>query len=178
MPKAPDPFLADRILAVAMRLLDRGGLEAVTMRAVAAEAGIATTTIYQRFADRETLLLGVVAVGQKELIAAVQPARSVDSFAKAYIDFFCRYPFRFDLSVRVFDARLAAGEPMPVLAMFKEILSRESGRKARNLDDLALAVASLIFGSLRSMIAAGPGNPRTADLRRACLSALKRLTTT
>ena len=49
MPRTPDPELEDRIVAAAMRLLDRGGEEAITMRAVAQEAGTTTPTIYERF---------------------------------------------------------------------------------------------------------------------------------
>lgn len=40
---------------------------------------------------------------------------------------------------------------------------------------LALAIASLVFGATRGMIAAGPNHRRSRDLKAACFSALKRL---
>src|SRR5215469_6679229 len=152
MPKPPDPQISRRVVAAALRLLDEGGPKAVTMRSVAAAAGIAITTIYERFADRDALLQGVVTLAQKDLTTAVQSARSVDAFAKAYIQFFCRWPHRYAMSMEAFDSRLATGQPMPVLGMFKQILARKTGLKGSRLDDRALALASLTFGTLRSMI--------------------------
>lgn len=176
MPKAADPQLTERIAKVTLRLLDKRGPKAVTMRAVAAAARIATTTIYERFADRDALLQGVVALVQQDLIAAMQSTHSVDAFGEAYIQFFCRYPHRYAISMQAFDSRMASGQSMPVLGMFKQVLAHETGLKGRELDDRALAFASLVFGTLRSMIAAGPGSPRANELRRACLSAMRLLT--
>ena len=56
MPRLPDAALEERIVAAAIRLLDRGGESAITLRAVAKEAGTSTPTIYQRFPDRATLM--------------------------------------------------------------------------------------------------------------------------
>lgn len=44
------------IHAAALRLLRTGGPAAVTIEAVAAESGVAKTTIYRRYADREAVL--------------------------------------------------------------------------------------------------------------------------
>ena len=46
----------DAILDATAAALEQGGLEALTMRSVAAGAGVPTGTIYQFFADRETLI--------------------------------------------------------------------------------------------------------------------------
>ena len=75
MPRTPDPELEDRIVAAAMRLLDRGGEGAITMRAVAAEAGTTTPTIYERFPDREALMRRVAKRGTDEVFAVLQPFR-------------------------------------------------------------------------------------------------------
>ena len=45
-----------RIHAAALRLLRTGGPAAVTVEAVAESAGVAKTTIYRRYADRQVLL--------------------------------------------------------------------------------------------------------------------------
>jgi AcrR family transcriptional regulator len=53
--------LRPQILAAAAELLDEGGTEeAVTLRAVARRAGIATPSIYAHFADRQAILLAIV----------------------------------------------------------------------------------------------------------------------
>ena len=76
MPRTPDPELEDRIVTAAMRLLDRGGESAITMRAVAQEAGTTTPTLYERFPDRVALLHGVAKRGTDEVFAALQPVSS------------------------------------------------------------------------------------------------------
>jgi len=47
------------IVEVAARLLDTGGPDAVTTRAVAAEAGVQAPTIYRLFGDKDGLLEAV-----------------------------------------------------------------------------------------------------------------------
>ena len=53
----------DRIIAVAMALLARGGREALTTRAVAAAAGIQAPTIYRLFGDKQGLVDAVAEQG-------------------------------------------------------------------------------------------------------------------
>ena len=50
----------DEILAAALALADEAGLEAVTMRAVAARVGITPMALYRHVADKESLLDGVL----------------------------------------------------------------------------------------------------------------------
>jgi AcrR family transcriptional regulator len=53
----------ERILAAAARLLDHGGREAVSTRAVSAAAGVQAPTIYRIFGDKQGLLDAVAAHG-------------------------------------------------------------------------------------------------------------------
>lgn len=48
--------IRERIVAAATRLLQEGGVDAVTTRAVAAEAGVQPPTIYRLFGDKDGLL--------------------------------------------------------------------------------------------------------------------------
>lgn len=50
----------------ALRLLQEGGSRAVTVEAVSAESGVAKTTIYRRYSDREAVL-------RAALVAAIVP---------------------------------------------------------------------------------------------------------
>lgn len=51
---------ADRILRAALRLVDAEGLDALTMRRLAAELGVATMSLYGHVPTKEDVLLGVV----------------------------------------------------------------------------------------------------------------------
>lgn len=53
----------DRIVAAAAALLEAGGREAVSTRAVAAAAGVQAPTIYRQFGDKQGLLEAVVEHG-------------------------------------------------------------------------------------------------------------------
>ena len=49
-------FTRDEIAAAALKLIDQGGLEALSMRALAAELGVGTMSIYRYFDTKEALL--------------------------------------------------------------------------------------------------------------------------
>lgn len=54
------PLSRDRVLETAIRLADRQGIEAVTMRQLAAELGVEAMSIYYHIANKHALLDGVV----------------------------------------------------------------------------------------------------------------------
>jgi AcrR family transcriptional regulator len=93
--------LRAEIIAAARRLLECSGNEdALTLRAVAREAGIAAPSIYGHFADREQILDAVVGEVFDELDLAVRsvaeaerdPARRLLAVCRAYLDFADRQP--------------------------------------------------------------------------------------
>ena len=175
MPRTPDPELEERIVAAAMRLLDRGGEAAITMRAVAVEAGTTTPTIYERFPDREAILRRVAQRGTDELFAILQPLTTVEEMVREYIRFSCAHPRRFELTIEIFGERSVAGEARPVFDLLKSRLAKEVGVTGSKCEDLALAIASLFFGTARGMVATGADTHHAEELRRASLSALRLL---
>jgi TetR/AcrR family tetracycline transcriptional repressor len=58
---------AEEIFRAALRLVDSEGLEALTMRSLAAELGVAAMTLYGHVATKEDLLLGVVNLVTREI---------------------------------------------------------------------------------------------------------------
>jgi AcrR family transcriptional regulator len=97
--------LADEIVAGAQALIERAGTdEAVTLRAVAREVGIAAPSIYAHFADREAIVLAVVARVFEELRVAVEagitgapddPRERLVAGCLAYVEFGLANPARY-----------------------------------------------------------------------------------
>jgi AcrR family transcriptional regulator len=61
----------ERILGAALRLIERDGLECVSMDHVAAEAGVGKGTLYRRFGDRSSLLRALLDEPEREFQDAV-----------------------------------------------------------------------------------------------------------
>jgi len=175
MPKRPDPDLETRIIATALRLLDRGGEPAVILRSVAAEAGTSTPTIYERFRDRDALMRGVLQEATRQLLAALEPHDSIEKTFEAYLRFSTAHPMRFNLTVETFGTRLVSGEKMPVFDLVRSRVRQQLGSRARTSEDVSLAIASLLFGTVWGMIAAGADTHHARELKRTSVSALRKL---
>src|SRR6201999_1952263 len=99
--------LADDIVRGALALVERTGSdEAVTLRAVAREVGIAAPSIYAHFADRDAIIMAAVAQVFDELTDAVKAAQAavsndpVDRLlagCQAYLDYGLGHPARYGL---------------------------------------------------------------------------------
>ncbi|WP_439382821.1 TetR/AcrR family transcriptional regulator [Amycolatopsis lexingtonensis] len=63
------------LLDAAADLLDRGGLEAVTLRAVGAQAGVTRGAPYRHFPDKESLLIAIGVRAWERLGAQMQALR-------------------------------------------------------------------------------------------------------
>jgi AcrR family transcriptional regulator len=56
----PHPLSRDRLLEAAIRVADRGGVEAITMRRVAQELGVEAMSLYHHVPNKDAVLDGVV----------------------------------------------------------------------------------------------------------------------
>ena len=89
--------LTDEIVTGALALIEREGTdEAVTLRAVAREIGIAAPSIYAHFPDRDAIVLAVVArvfdelrqaITQGVVAAGDDPVERLVAGCEAYVDF-------------------------------------------------------------------------------------------
>jgi AcrR family transcriptional regulator len=175
LPRTPDPELEHEVTRAALRLLDTGGLPAVTLRAVAGEAGTTTPTIYERFRDRDELLQSVRQEVERELLAAIGRAQSVSEFIKRCLDYNIRHPYRVQFIAETLGFRLAAGEPTPVYDRLKELLTQDVGVRGNKREQLGMAIASLVMGTARMIVSSGIGTPAAKDFYRTCQSALQLL---
>ena len=86
--------LRHSLIAAAQALLRSGGIEAVTLREAARQAGVSHNAPYRHFASRDSLLAAVAAEGfrdlrraQAEAAAAAVPADRLKAFGLAYLRF-------------------------------------------------------------------------------------------
>src|SRR3982750_4893979 len=83
-----------RVLAAGMRLLERGGEGAVTMRSVAQAVGVTAMAIYHHFPDRDALLRALADVESGRIGALFDgwpargsPVRRLRRMAESYVDY-------------------------------------------------------------------------------------------
>ena len=175
MPRRPDAALEARIVAAAVRLLDTGGEEAITLRSVAKEAGTTTPTIYDRCPDRDRLIDYVADHLTEELLKVLRPSRSVRAMLLAYLGDCLAHPNRVTFAVRTFGQRYVSGQETPAFDLLKSRLTEEVGVKGGAAEDLALAIASLAFGTAQGMIAAGSDTRQAMQFQRSSVRALRLL---
>jgi AcrR family transcriptional regulator len=85
--------------AVARRILDAEGWEAVTMRRVADEMGIRAPSLYKHLADKDELRVALVAEAIAELGAALADAGAdLSALASAYRSWALSRPHRYRLA--------------------------------------------------------------------------------
>ncbi|WP_433570254.1 TetR/AcrR family transcriptional regulator [Streptomyces sp. CA-251247] len=115
-------LLRGEILTAAAELLDSGGDgRAVTLRAVARRAGIATTSIYPHFPDRQALVLAVAGQAVAGLSHRLRTAdeaggdarQRLHTVCRTYLDFAHRHPGRYRL--------MFAGLGRPIAAVDGEV---------------------------------------------------------
>lgn len=93
-------FKRDAILQAARKIFARDGLDGATLRAIAAEAGVAVGTVYLHYPGKETLyadlLAGSLADLQKHLREAVAKADAQDQLMAGALAFYGFYRARPD----------------------------------------------------------------------------------
>ena len=124
-PRGQGTRLSKDIVAGALALIERtGSAEAVTLRAVAREAGIAAPSIYAHFPDRDAVLMAVVvrifdeltqAIEQGTKLAGQDPAGRLVAGCEAYVAFGLEHPARYSV---LFSTQRPASpdwpEPVPI----------------------------------------------------------------
>jgi AcrR family transcriptional regulator len=153
----------ERILRAATDLLARGGREAVSTRAVSAEAGVQAQTIYRHFGDMQGLLDAVARRGYTEYLAAKHaqagagdPVDQVRRGWDLHIAFGLANPAVYRLlyaEPRSDERSLLVGEAHEVLLGLVESVAR-SGRLRRDVESAAAMIHSAGVGVTLTLIAA------------------------
>ncbi|MHA7772496.1 TetR/AcrR family transcriptional regulator [Roseibium sp. M-1] len=107
-----------RVLEAAISTVEAGGMEAVNIRKIAADAGYSVGSVYKHFADQDALLIAVnsVTLGRvKDVMRAAeqgtdQPLDRLKVLAQAYLDF---ARTNRNLWTMLFSHRMPEGKPVP-----------------------------------------------------------------
>jgi AcrR family transcriptional regulator len=143
--------LRTALLRTAGEILEKEGLEAVTLREVARRANVSHSAPARHFPEREALLAGLAGEGFKKLGEAQQRAAAAQGargLGEAYVRFALEHPQRFRL---MFGGRIAVtSHPVLKEAALRtfdavaEVLAASVPRPAAR--DAAVAAWSLVHG--------------------------------
>src|SRR6185369_16888362 len=91
-----------RIFAAARQLFDQGGVEAVSMRRIAAKVGITPMAIYKHYPDKDALLNALMLDGfaaweaRVAALGAREPLAWLEHMGEAFLDFALHEPRRYE----------------------------------------------------------------------------------
>jgi AcrR family transcriptional regulator len=106
------------LVEAALRLVQRQGVDALTLRGAARLAGVSAAAPYRHFADKRALLAAVAEEGFRLLAAALRgvtgetPRERFRARGRAYVGFAVSHPSHFRV---MFGRELADREPYPAL---------------------------------------------------------------
>ena len=157
------------LLDAALRLIDKQGLQALSLREVARRAGVTHGAPYHHFADRASLLAALAEDGFEQLVAAMKseqaksrpaPDEQLAAVGRGYVAFALAHPAYFKV---MFRPELSGGRPpytggaraYQVLVESVTALQRANRARAVDRDLLVLCSWSLVHG-LASLWLDGP----------------------
>ncbi|WP_316168298.1 MULTISPECIES: TetR/AcrR family transcriptional regulator [unclassified Bradyrhizobium] len=151
--------LAQVLLDASQKLLDEGGIDAVTVRAVAREAGVAHSAPANHFKDRDALLGALAARIFEELVRQVKKAlagapsssrEGLHAVAKVIVGYALQHPNRYRLLWRsdnfASDKSAAEAAGTVLYDLVKSILSADAATAKASIDSQVIAAWSLIHG--------------------------------
>lgn len=157
----------DRILRAAADLLAKGGVDAVSTRAVAAAAGVQAPTLYRLFGDKRGLLDAVTAYGHERYLADKQsmapsddPVEDLRRGWDMHVDFGLTHPASYALMYDALrqDARPAADqETYRLLVGMLERVAR-AGRLRVPVDTAAEMIHATGMGVTLTLISTPEGS--------------------
>lgn len=174
MPRKPDPKLEQAIVDAALRLLEKQGVAAVTMREVARAAKTTTPTLYERFKDREALLEAITNVHRDNLMGTLSPNDSLEQAGAKFLAYCRKNQNAVDLLLKRIATNLKVKKRGPMYELVRDNLIKVNGFGAKEAEEITLATSSMIYGTAMLCCTLGPGTAAT-ELERAMLKAMRKL---
>ena len=175
MPRHPDPHLEQRILDSASRLWARGGEKALTMRAVARASGTTTPTVYERYRDRDDLLLALRIKTRTELFAAVSRTRSLRQAVQRYVAFALAHSHAYQVLFDGVARPPSLHECWPTFNLIRERITQRLGGTPRQHTRLMLSIWCLMHGTAMLIIRGGFEDTLRTQTVNACIDAIEAL---
>jgi len=131
--------LEPALVAAARAILEKEGIEALSLRAVARAVGVSPAAPYHHFADKDALLAAVAAEGYRELTAAMEkrmtretePTRRFLGTGAGYVAFAAANPALFRLMFGGSGLRYSAHADLATAGMAAyDVLSKAAGEAA------------------------------------------------
>lgn len=150
-----------RILAAALELIDEQGIDGMTMRELAARAGVSVATIYNLFASQEAIVVAVFEQVVEDLEPRFDHLRDIrdlgdlrDNYAAAYDIVFASVPtaihlrFMDDLpSLADFQGRHRASDAL--VPLLEAAVARGEIEPSADIDELRMVIESVVFTANR-----------------------------
>lgn len=175
MPRHPNPELEQKILAAASRLWARGGEKALTMRAVAKAAGTTTPTVYERYRDREDILLALRLKTRSELFAALNQTRTMSETIESYLNFALEHTHSYEVLFDGVGRPPSLYERWPSFNLMRERLAERLEGSPRDHNRLMLALWSLMHGTAMLIIRGGFEGALRTQAIHACIDSAENL---
>ncbi len=170
----------ERIIEAALHVLETDGVAALTIRRIATDIEYSAPVVYQHFANKDALVLELVAHGHRLMLAEFRRAagepvidRRMLRIASEYVRFAGEHPHLYQVmngAVVDADERRRAAEP--AIAVLKDLLAAWS-----DAHDVVLAdpdeACEIIWGALYGIASLGYlGNERARRLAEQALRAI------
>ena len=173
----------ERILEAALSVLEGEGAAALTMRRVASDVEYTAPIVYQHFANKDGLVLELVAHGYRLLVAELEQVlrepdidRRMLQAASQYVRFAGQHPHLYEaMNGTVVGANQRRTVAEPAIVVLFDLLTAWSAAHEVDLADGAEA-CEIVWGTLYGMASLGfldtVGNERAQRLAEHALSAL------
>ena len=111
--------LKDEAVRVALKIIQKKGIEDLTLREIAKELGTSATALYRHYADKNAILASVGEEGFRSLIETLRGklrpnkyCENLNVFAQAYLDYGIQHPSQFTV---MFSKELSDKSAYPIL---------------------------------------------------------------
>ena len=163
----------ERILQAALSLLESGGVEAVSTRAVSAAADVQPPTIYRQFGDMQGLLNEVARAGFEAYLKAKvartplsDPVEELRRGWKLHVDFGLTHPHLYAVMYSTLLAEPASPATLEAAAVLRGTVQRvaEAGRLAVSVERAAAMIHAAGKGVTLTLLSAQTNDTGLADL--------------
>jgi AcrR family transcriptional regulator len=172
----------ERILQAALQLLEAGGVDAVSSRAVSAAADVQPPTIYRHFGDMQGLLDAVAVAGftayfqvKGARASLSDPVEELRAGWNLHVEFGLTHPHLYTAMHRTPQLSAASPAALEGAAMLRSLMQRvaEAGRLGVSVDRAAAMVHAACKGVTLSLLgSSAPDSGLSEQLREAVFKAV------